>query len=704
MKRTPGSRLVAGLLLFAVALASAGSVAGEGSGTIYRGSDATRFRSVLEWRTSDYGGGDSPDFVLRRRTLLKLYVLANEQILLGSSAIGVAGGAGDIRVFLPGQVTGTIGQELIPELAATPAPVAGVHTNGFSCAGQRAAIGDGRGRIASRAAELAGPLPATDGYAPCVYTAPVSGIYDVIFTGPSGPNSDVNPQISGLLDPAAGDFGANQRTGVTAWDVSVRDAAGATQGGRVFAYYYAGNTGGGARPLSGESFVVTSSGFVYRLFFTGDPFGFIFYANQRGFQDSDGTPLYRNLMADPAAATQAQNQLRELQGGARLLPPTYPIFISRPDPLVLDALGIPRNPVPPAIHDFAFAGPQGQPSTGIAEGGIFSFVTTQPGIFYVVVSRDGVSFDPTAPANRVLRGVADAAGPVSVTWDGRDNQGEPFPAGDYQAAAAVQGGEVHFPQLDVENNLAGGPEIELLNPPDVSGDGAGDCPPLSGACFGAFYDDRGYRTADGTLVGTAVNGNLCPGDAANPRGFGNPPLLAASDPVAGFDTRGSQRAFGFAVDANPQRICMVDGGFGDKKALDLWTYYPSNVLRAPVRIVDPTAVSLRSLTASREGDSVVVRWETGAELGTAGFHILHSPTGVPEDAARVTTNLIPARGSPSSGAVYSWSIPASSLSGDAAFWLEEVEASGTTARYGPVRPGGAPAAGLHRVALPLLMR
>ena len=38
------------------------------------------------------------------------------------------------------------------------------------------------------------------------------------------------------------------------------------------------------------------------------------------------------------------------------------------------------------------------------------------------------------------------------------------------AVAAAQGGEVHFPFLDVENNADGGPVIQLLNPPDINAD------------------------------------------------------------------------------------------------------------------------------------------------------------------------------------------------------------------------------------------
>ncbi|GAB4442516.1 MAG: hypothetical protein OHK0015_41230 [Chloroflexi bacterium OHK40] len=701
------SRVLVSLTLIALTLAGATLVRGEGSGTIYRGSDPTQFRSHLEWRTSSYGGGDSLEFVLLRRTLLKVYALAGESILLGSSGIGVGASPdnGDIRVFNPGAVTGTIGQELIPALTGSASPPQdGGFANGFSCVAQRALTADGRGRISSRAQELAGPLPNTGGYAPCVYVAPATGIYDVVFTGPSGDNANTEPNVSGSLDSPAADFGVNQRTGVTAWDVTVRDTGGATRSGRLFAYYYTGNTGGGGRPLSGQAFAITASGFLYRITFTGDPFGFIFYANQFGFRNTDGNPLYHNLLADPLVSTQQQNQLRELQGGVTLLPPQYPLFISAPDPLVLDALGIPRTPDAPAISSFTFNGALGGANTGVGQGGTFRFTTAQPGVFAVVVSRDGSNFDPTEPGNRVQLGVADTPGSVSVDWDGLDNEGTPFPLGEFRAGAVIQGGEVHFPFLDVENNVAGGPIIELVNPPDRTGDGAGDCPPWNGGCFGAFYDDRGYRTASGDLVGTAVGGPLCPGDGANPRGFGNPPLIAASDQVFGFDTRSGQRSFGFPFDANPASVCLPDGGFGDKKGLDLWTYYPSNSLQTPLNIIDPTAVTLRSFTAHRSAAGVELRWETGTERNTLGFHILRSATGNLADATRVTLALIPARGGPAEGAAYNWTDgEATDPAVPVSYWLEELETGGNTLRYGPARPGAAPATGPYRIGLPLLV-
>lgn len=268
----------------------------------------------------------------------------------------------------------------------------------------------GVGRINDRAEELAGPLPNPGGYNPCVYVAPVTGIYFVAFIGPSGPNSTTTPFVSGGLDnPTPSDFGPFQYTSVTAWDVTVRDA-GTERPGRLFAYYYTAITGAGARPIAGTAYVATDTGFIYRLSSRSDPFGFLCYANQLGFQinvpGQPPQPLYRALVADPAATFDEQNGLIQLQGNGEvsLSAPRYPVFPNPPDPIVLTALGIPLTPVPPLIGDLSFNAEGGGNTTGIGEGGTFSFTTSQSGIYYLVISRDGANFDPTNPQNRVFRG------------------------------------------------------------------------------------------------------------------------------------------------------------------------------------------------------------------------------------------------------------------------------------------------------------
>jgi len=699
--------LLLGVVLAVLALLPTAPLAAEGSSTMYPANTASAYRANIEWRTTTYGEVGT-SFNVLRRTLLKVFVNEGEYLLLGSSGVAVSGtpNLGDIRVFNPGQVTGLIGRETIPALAGAPAaPQSGAFANGFSCLAQRQAAGGGdRGRIGSRQAELAGPNTPNNlrpgGYTPCVYRAPAAGIYDVVFTGPSGATSNTEPQLSGRIDPTEADFGPLQRTSVTAWDVTVRTDLNSPidESGRLFLYYMAGNTGGGGRQVESVGYVVTTYGFVYRVTYGGDPFGFIVYANQLGFQDSDGTPLYHNVVANPNAPTQAQNELRDLQGGVQLLPPEYPIFFELPYGPALDALRIPRTPEIPSIGDFRFSGEEGGTTTEVGRGGTFTFTTSQPGVYNLVLSQDGQDFAPRAPRNRLLRRVALQAGTVSVPWDGLDNSGEVFPEGSYVARTFIQGGEAHFPFLDVENNLPGGPVVELINPPDTNGDGVGNCPPWNGGCFGAFYDDTGYITANGTTVGVAQDGPLC-----GP-GVGNPPDIGASDPVFGYDTRTRQRSFGFAYDANPSSVCLPTGGFGDKKGLDLWTFYPSNLLQTPLQIVARLAITLLDFNAGLENGEVAVRWTTGSERETAGYYLLRSDTGQRADASRVS-GLIPARGSAASGAEYRWVDPGTDPAGGATYWLQEVEIGGRINEYGPARLGSSTAAvGDFALYMPLLRR
>jgi uncharacterized repeat protein (TIGR01451 family) len=133
----------------------------------------------------------------------------------------------------------------------------------------------------------------------------------------------------------------------------------------------------------------------------------------------------------------------------------------------------------------------------------------------------------------------------------------------------VHAGEYHFPFIDDENDPQGGPTITMLNPP------GGVCPPFTGRCSGGFYDDRGYTTTTGITVG--MPGSVLCGNGA--------PAVAFSNPITGFNTAGTQRAFGTASGGNTNAPCS--GSFGDAKGLDLWTYYPSEQLTSSLNIVPP---------------------------------------------------------------------------------------------------------------------
>jgi uncharacterized repeat protein (TIGR01451 family) len=554
----------AGLLI----AAAAGPVMAAGSGNLWPNGAAGN-RANTEWRTSSYGGG-----LLTRRTLIKASMNSGEVLMLGSSA--VAQGSSDILVYNPGAVTGPIGGETVPAPASA----------NFSCNTQRLAVGApaNQGRITSRAQELAGPDTIPTGgvagaYVPCHYTAPVTGIYDIAFLGPSGfgnPPPDADGTIGADVALALPqDFNASQGTSVAAWDATVRANLTTTASitGRVFSYYLALFTGGNGLPVFPTIYPVTRDGYRYRVDLRGmDPNGWLVYGNQLGFLDSDGaTPLYHDAVAVNSGSP---GQLTSIQGGVTFARPGFPLFFETPAAAAIAALGIPTTPIAPVMTSLSFAGNLGGNTSLVNTGGTFTYTSNVPGVYEIVISRNGVNFDPTLPGNRSLRG-ARPAGVQTVAWDGKDNSGAFFPVGTYQVHASFHGGEYHFPMIDVENNTQGGPVITLLNPP------GGVCPPaLVGGCHSGFYDDRAYQTLNGTVVdsGNTVGNVLC----------GNsPPATTFSDPINGYDTTTSQRAWGTAADGNTNVPCT--GSFGDTKGMDIWTYYPSLTVLAPLNIVPAAA-------------------------------------------------------------------------------------------------------------------
>ncbi len=155
----------------------------EGSRSLYpSGYSGSRANLDLEASQGRYAN------VVRRRTFLYVYARAGEYILLGSSN---RGDGGDIKVYDP-QSFGPPGDETIPGSAD------------FSCASEPGTYSGGTyGEITSRDEELAGPNSAdgtgtvTNGYTPCAYQAPETGIYGVLFTaansggGPKGSITNV---------------------------------------------------------------------------------------------------------------------------------------------------------------------------------------------------------------------------------------------------------------------------------------------------------------------------------------------------------------------------------------------------------------------------------------------------------------------------------------------------------------------------------
>jgi hypothetical protein len=510
---------------------------------------------------------------------------AGQLLLMGSSAVGITSGSteGDVVVYNPGAIT-AYNESPLPALVTS-----GPDANGFSCDAQRVSSGHPtQGQLTTRSQELAGPQAVTGGgnpggYVPCSYMAPVSGLYNVAFFGPDGPNTDVDGTIGadiGLTN--ASDTDAAQGSSVAAWDLTVRDSATTVtdDNGRIFLFAYDAFTGGNGLPLNSTLYVTTLDGFVYKTDLRGlDPNGFMLYGNDEGFLNPDGTILDHDV-----EGTTNSGQLTALAGGTNFATPQYPISFSPLDSATLAALDIPSSATPATLTGLSFSGAVSANTTLVDQGGTFTFMSNRAANYQIVISQNGTDFDPSLGTNRAIRGVA-VVGTNTVRWDGTDNTGTPFPIGTgYPVQVEMQSGSFHFPLLDAENSTLGGPTLSLQNPP------GGVCPFSNSKCTTAFYDDRGYHSTGpgGADVGT-FNNVLCGLD---------PPTVANSDPTTGFDSSGAQRAYGQDTGGNANVPCQdgSTGSFGDVKGLDLWTYYPGTPDLTHLNIVAPAATI--SITAS----------------------------------------------------------------------------------------------------------
>jgi uncharacterized repeat protein (TIGR01451 family) len=445
-------------------------------------------RPFLDYRTDMTDTGS-----VLRQTVIQVFAQAGEILYLGSSAVGV--GSGAIEYTRPDGTTGTCG---------------------------------GEGRINNRAEEEVGPdplFPNQDGYAPCVVPVGQTGIWQIDFVSPE-PSSNVNPTpIAADADWPPQDDDDNF---VTAWDVSVGDGNGNEVPGRAFADFLALNMGAFGQSLAAETFILTEEGYLYRIDLNGiDPFGFIFFSNNRGFRGADGESLFSSVPLEPPP--DFQNPI-EADTGRDL---THSIFFNRP---VAGILGTPAPPIPPGeVNNLTFTGEGGTPGQAASPGGgSFSFNATRSGTFRLIIdlNQDGeFGNDDGNLRDRVLTGTADP-GENIVTWDGLDGNGNPVPGGTrgYQIRLNLFAAQVHFPFIDVEAN-PNGIILERLN-----GEGSPN--------FIVFYDDSRFSG---------------PGILPNP--------LDASN--NGVSSIGGAHSYGCA---NPDEETTC---FGDKRGIDTWSFLPS---------------------------------------------------------------------------------------------------------------------------------
>ncbi|MEP1470163.1 MAG: hypothetical protein ABJK25_04255 [Halieaceae bacterium] len=524
----------------------------EGSRTLYPADyDSAGSRAALDLQSSQMYLNR-----VKREGFHYVYAEAGEYITVASSN---RNNNGDIQIFNPQPLGfGTPGDETIPASAS------------FSCSGGSLEAGlhysgSGRGYINNRTNELAGPRALMTntgaGYSACGYQAPTTGIYGVRF---GRANTGGGPDGTLGLSPS------NQTA--EAWDITIRsdDTSTVDINGRVFSYAFLGYTGGNSRPVFHSLYYITTDGYRYRQDLRGlDPNGYALYANTFGFLD-DNQPLYKTIRGDSFNINVVPLQVTTQAA-------QYPIFYSDVmDPFIepevekiLDELSIPLSPPSPTISNVSFSGVISGSTTAKGVGGEFTFDTTGTVSYEIVISRDGVNFDAAETTNRVLNGIAYAGSHVAI-WDGLDNDLNAFPAGTYSFSAAGRAGEVHFPIIDAENNddsdsngqVGGGPTIERLN-----GVSPGDRT--------VFFDDRGYITTSGEAIGI-LNGDLCGGTGANPA---DPP-----EALAGVDSLTPYRLWEGGRNANSD--CSSNAGWGDAKAVNLWTYFLSTPEAESLSIID----------------------------------------------------------------------------------------------------------------------
>jgi uncharacterized repeat protein (TIGR01451 family) len=498
------------------------------------------------------------------RTVFKVFAQPGETIHMGSSANGI--GEGVIRYRSP------------------------INANWTQCV-----IGGGVGVINNRAEENAGPFPGLGGYTPCsvAVVAGELGVWEVEFTSPNPtqrgttPGNPLNPQPAPvgddwtLADPDAQPDGVRW---IRAWDITLTDAAGDMELGRVYADYMPLNMGNnipGEPVFSSEVYVFTEDGYGYVVDMNGiDAFGFQFLSNNKGFRDQTGKPIYRSIQFF------GPNNNQQVPAGYSVKDPSEPdnpatndythkLFFNEPDFDVLDDLPgdaassasgtvyFVTPPVPPpSVVNFQFIGQEG--TTGAAGTnpltGTFSFESSAAGTFSIVLdtNRNGTFGDyPDA----VLIDYAQP-GLNEVLWDGLDQADQPVPAGNvgYDAQIRLFGGEVHFPFFDPENSYFGIIIRRVLD------SGTTQPPPPNDI---VFYNDRytyrGNSPYDYSLC--AGTGDTPPppieSDIYYPDGcYGIPPNPRAAE--NGISSSGGAH------------VWEID--FGNRRGMDTWANYPSGTI------------------------------------------------------------------------------------------------------------------------------
>ncbi|WP_219641102.1 Ig-like domain-containing protein [Cohnella sp. CFH 77786] len=408
----------------------------------------------------------------------------------------------------------------------------------------------GAGKISTVAQETSGPLPNAGGYTPLTVTAGEEGWWKVEFHGPASSGNPTTITTTAAL-PGGGDA-TGSGDSVAAWDVTIRDAGGVEKKGRMFTYSLAlnmGSNGTSTTPveLKSKVYILTKDGYQYLTNMNGiDPFGFIFFSNNRGYIDgTNNKTLYHSVPLPLPGGITVQNP----KSADTATAVTHRVFFNEPSsdlPASVPTTPIvPPTPVNPGFTNVAGTGPIAQ----VGQGGSFTFELARAATYQLIIdtNQDGV-FDPSV--DTLTENIA-SSGLNTFQWNGKNRSGVTVGVGEYKAKLLIKGGEYHFPLLDVEH-APNGVVIQMLNAPGAF--------PSGTSASTVYYDDSNYTTANGTAVNLDPSTGM---SAANPR-----------NASMGIDSTGGAHNY--------------SGNYGNDKAMDTWTYFPGPTSIIKFSITDST--------------------------------------------------------------------------------------------------------------------
>lgn len=369
--------------------------------------------------------------------------------------------------------------------------------------------------------------------------------------------------------------------------------------------------------------------------------------------------------------------------GAALAAPAQAGSIEWTTPCVTYYWSVPAGVSSITVEAWGAWGGAGGGSGGFTYGGeggsATQSVSVVPGrSFQIVVGAAGLSFTQggaggcgvTSGGNGVDGGGGGGGG-TTVLADGY-----PFPSGGYQLFVVAGGG--------------GGAGGDAIGDPPGGGNGGGSSGSPGGDGFGAY---RGYGGAGGTQSAGGARG-LPNGTAGSYSGGG----AGGNGCYSGFGGGGGGGGYyggggggGGSYGPFPQGGCgevySTGGGGGGGSGYTVAGGPMQNggaVGNGAVKISwqdPPTAATFPSLQATDSPRGILLRWRTGTEANTLGFHVYRQAHG---KRTRINRALIPAKGAPF-GAAYSYLDPGAGQRRGLRYWIEEVGTDGTRMWRGPAR-------------------